>query len=64
MSLVLGTTVPTMAGHLMEHFGLSGPMVTVDTGCSSSLSAMEMAVSDLRAGKCQFALVSCKVKLD
>ncbi|XP_078335992.1 fatty acid synthase-like [Crassostrea virginica] len=54
----LCTTVPTMAGHLMEHFGLSGPMVTVDTGCSSSLSAMEMAVSDLRAGKCQFALVS------
>ena len=48
----------------MEHFGLSGPMVTVDTGCSSSLSAMEMAVSDLKAGKCQFAIVSCKVKFD
>lgn len=49
-----------MAGHLMEHFGLSGPMLTVDTGCSSSLSAMEMAVNDLRAGKCQFALVTGK----
>lgn len=55
-----GTTVPTMAGHLMEHIGLSGPMLTVDTGCSSSLSAMEMAVNDLRAGKCQFALVTGK----
>ncbi|XP_061197314.1 fatty acid synthase-like [Saccostrea echinata] len=54
----LCTTVPMMAGHLMEYFGFSGPMMTVDTGCSSSLSALEMAVSDLNAGKCQFAMVT------
>ncbi|XP_062590518.1 fatty acid synthase-like [Saccostrea cucullata] len=54
----LCTTVPMMAGHLMEYFSFNGPMMTVDTGCSSSLSALEMAVSDLNAGKCQFAMVA------
>uniref|UniRef100_A0A1I8NSS5 Fatty acid synthase n=1 Tax=Stomoxys calcitrans TaxID=35570 RepID=A0A1I8NSS5_STOCA len=39
-------------------FDFKGPSYSVDTACSSSLYAMEQAFSDMRAGKCDSAIVA------
>ncbi|WP_320065554.1 polyketide synthase [Micromonospora sp. RTGN7] len=43
-------------GRVSYVFGFEGPAVTVDTGCSSSLVAMHLAVQGLRQGECSAAL--------
>ncbi|SCG35350.1 rifamycin polyketide synthase modules 7 and 8 [Micromonospora rifamycinica] len=43
-------------GRVSYVFGFEGPAVTVDTGCSSSLVAMHLAVQALRQGECSAAL--------
>ncbi|XP_052063093.1 LOW QUALITY PROTEIN: fatty acid synthase-like [Mytilus californianus] len=59
------TTVSMITGHLMNQFRFTGPSATVDSACSSSVSAMEMAVQDLMTGRCQFALVTaCNLLLN
>lgn len=37
---------------------LQGSSINVDTGCSSSLSALQMAISDMESGKCEYAIVA------
>uniref|UniRef100_A0A1I8MI56 Fatty acid synthase n=1 Tax=Musca domestica TaxID=7370 RepID=A0A1I8MI56_MUSDO len=39
-------------------FDFKGPSYSVDTACSSSLYALEQAFSDMRAGKCDNAVVA------
>lgn len=46
------------AGRISYVMGFSGPVVSVDTACSSSLSALHLAAGGLRAGECEYALVS------
>ncbi len=46
-----------LANRLSHQYDLRGPSMTVDTGCSSGLSAVSLAVSGLRAGDFDTALV-------
>lgn len=49
---------PAMAvAHLCQFLNLRGPVMTVDTTCSSSLVAVHAAVTSLKLGECDIAIV-------
>lgn len=52
-----GTARCMLANRISHHFGLRGPSEVVDTGQSSSLTALHRAVSSLWLGECEAALV-------
>ena len=49
---------PYIAGELMSSLNLSGPCITTDTACSSSMAALNMAVQDIQSGACKYAIVA------
>nr|WP_171076216.1 beta-ketoacyl synthase N-terminal-like domain-containing protein [Streptomyces sp. YIM 121038] len=52
-----GTLHAFLANRLSFHFDLRGPSVTIDTACSSGLTALTLAVIALRGKQCSMALV-------
>ncbi|KAK0074530.1 hypothetical protein PV325_008186, partial [Microctonus aethiopoides] len=52
-----GCSKAMLANRISYWLGLTGPSYTVDTGCSSSLFAMEHAYKAIRSGQCDAALV-------
>lgn len=46
-----------LAGRVNHVFDFTGPTIVVDTACSASLAAFHYALSDLRQGVCEYALV-------
>jgi mycoketide-CoA synthase len=59
--LMGGTLHSAASGRLSHFFGLSGPCITVDTGCSASLVGVHLGVQSLRSGECQWRLsVGCR----
>ncbi|MCT2583112.1 polyketide synthase [Actinophytocola gossypii] len=53
----IGALPTYLSNRLSYHYDFRGPSYTVDTGCSSGLSALTMAVASLRAGDLDVALV-------
>ncbi|KAI1446584.1 putative polyketide synthase [Annulohypoxylon stygium] len=52
-----GTLRAFQSGRISYYFGWSGPSITLDTACSSSMVALHQAVRALTAGDCKAALV-------
>lgn len=55
---LIGTSRTMLANRVSYHFGFTGPSLTVDTGQSSSLSALHLARMSLDCGECDIALVA------
>lgn len=54
--LITGTSLGVISGRIAYTLGLVGPAMTVDTSCSSALSAFHVAVQGLMADDCDLAL--------
>jgi len=51
-----GTALGAVAGRISHGLGLTGPSLSIDTACASSLSALHLAAQAIRAGECDWAL--------
>jgi acyl transferase domain-containing protein len=47
-----------LANRISYFFNLKGPSVTIDTACSSSITALHLACQSLRTGESSHAIVS------
>lgn len=54
--VMLGNEKDYLATRVAHHLDLTGPAVSVNTACSTSLVAIAQAVDALRAGRCDMAL--------
>ncbi|HEV7437140.1 MAG TPA: SDR family NAD(P)-dependent oxidoreductase [Pseudorhizobium sp.] len=52
-----GNTLSIVSNRISHVFGFNGPSMTIDTACSSSMVALEQAVSALEAGRIETAIV-------
>lgn len=55
--LSTGTNFSVLSGRLAHYFGLTGPVETIDTACSSFSVALAKACDAISLGYCRYALV-------
>lgn len=53
-----GNGIAIMANRISYYFNLTGPSMTIDTGCSGSLVSVHLAVQSLRTGDCSLVRVA------
>ncbi|WP_255668414.1 type I polyketide synthase [Brevibacillus daliensis] len=53
----VGVSLGSAAGRLSYFYDFKGPAITCDTACSSSISALNMAVDSLKNNQCDMAIV-------
>ena len=53
----LNSSLSSIANHISYFFDFHGPSLTIDTMCSSSLTALHFAVKCLKDGECDVAIV-------
>lgn len=58
MHAAVGGAPSALAGRISYAFGWTGPSMTVDAACASSLVTVHMACQALRAGECDVALAA------
>jgi acyl transferase domain-containing protein len=56
LALVIGNDKDHLCTRISYRLGLTGPSVSVQTGCSTSLAAVHLACQSLRNGECEVAL--------
>lgn len=54
--LITGTSLGVISGRIAYMLDLAGPALTVDTSCSSALTALHTAAGAIRNGDCDMAL--------
>jgi mycobactin polyketide synthetase MbtC len=54
--LMSGTALGPVSGRIAYTLGLAGPALTIDTSCSSALTAIHTAAQSLRANDCAMAI--------
>ncbi|MCY7297075.1 non-ribosomal peptide synthetase [Alteromonas sp. a30] len=54
--IMMGNATDFLCTRVAYKLNLSGPAITTQTACSTSLVAVERACADLRAGRCEMAL--------
>ncbi|MCP2294159.1 phthiocerol/phenolphthiocerol synthesis type-I polyketide synthase C [Nocardia amikacinitolerans] len=54
---LVGTALDVIASRVSYVLGLTGPSMTVETGCSSALVALDLAVRAIRSGDVESAIV-------
>ena len=53
---LLGNDSAILASRISHFFNLKGPSLSIDTSCSSSLTAVHLACRSLRDGECEMAI--------
>lgn len=56
-NVATGTCPAILANRLSWYYNLLGPSIAVNTACSSSMMALDLACQSLRTGQCSMALV-------
>ncbi|XP_061706492.1 fatty acid synthase-like [Cydia pomonella] len=55
---VTGCTSSMISNRVSYAFDLKGPSISIDTACSSAMTAMAQAVNDIRSARCDAAIVA------